>query len=315
MINVKNLVKIYGDRGEPAVKGVSFEINKGEIVGLLGPNGAGKTTIMKILTCYMHQTEGEVTIDGKNILEDPIYIKNLIGYLPENTPQYSDMTVYEYLKFTAEIRGLEKHTIADSISKMIELTSLERVVTKKISQLSKGYKKRVGLASVLIHDPKILILDEPTSGLDPNQIITFRKILRRLSEKKTIILSTHILSEIEAICERVIIIKRGSIVANDTIQNLVKSNSNDQYVDFSIESDNLLEVETELAKVSGAWKVEFEKKDAQNVFRFKALISKDSDFEKNLKEFLSSKKWKLVHIEKNNANLEELFLKFTNEEE
>jgi ABC-2 type transport system ATP-binding protein len=315
MISVKNLVKVYGDNNEPAVKGVSFEINKGEIVGLLGPNGAGKTTIMKVLTCYMHQSEGEVLIDGKNVIDEPIYVKNLIGYLPENTPQYGDMTVYEYLRFTAEIRGLDKKDISESIKKMVQLTSLERVVGKRISQLSKGYKKRVGLASVLIHDPKILILDEPTSGLDPNQIITFRKILRRLSEKKTIILSTHILSEIEAICERVIIIKRGEIVADDTIQNLVEKNVSDQYIDFSIEADNLLEAESEIAKVKGAWKVEFEKKESQNVFKFKALVSKDSNFENNLKDFISSKKWKLVHSEKNNANLEELFLKLTNEEE
>jgi ABC-2 type transport system ATP-binding protein len=315
MISVKNLVKVYGNKGEPAVKGVSFEIDKGEIVGLLGPNGAGKTTIMKILTCYMHQTNGDIIIDGKNILEDPIHIKKLIGYLPENTPQYEDMTVYEYLEFIAEIRGLEKAGIRDAIEKMIKLTSLERVITKKISELSKGYKKRVGLASVLIHDPKILILDEPTAGLDPNQIITFRKMLRRLSEKKTIILSTHILSEIEAICERVIIIKRGSIVANDTIQNLSTKFSSDQYVDFVIEADNLLELEAGLAGVKGAWKVEFEKKLAKNIFKFKALVGKDSSFESSLNDFVSKNKLKLQHIERNNANLEEIFLKLTNEEE
>ena len=208
MISVKNLVKAY-EKADPAVKGVSFEIDKGEIVGLLGPNGAGKTTIMRVLTCYMDPTSGEVVIDGKNVLDDPIYIKNLIGYLPEHTPQYNDMTTYEYLKFTAEIRGLSKIEIPDAIEKMIKLTSIENIVSKKISQLSKGYQKRVGLASVMIHDPQILILDEPTTGLDPNQIIAFRKILRHLSEKKTIIVSTHILSEIEATCERIIIINNG----------------------------------------------------------------------------------------------------------
>ncbi len=233
MINVRNLVKSYGN-SEPAVKGVSFDIEKGEIVGLLGPIGAGKTTIMKMLTCFMNPSSGTIEIDGRNTVDDPLYVKKLIGYLPENSPQYDDMTVYEYLKFTAEIRGIEKTLIGDSISKMIKLSSLEKVVSKKIGQLSKGYKKRVGLASVMIHDPKILILDEPTSGLDPNQIITFRKILRRLSEKKTIILSTHILSEIEAICERVIIINNGKIVANDAIQNLIETYSDDQYVDFSV---------------------------------------------------------------------------------
>ena len=314
MISVKNLVKRY-DNYEPAVKGVSFEIERGEIVGLLGPNGAGKSTIMKMLTCYMNPTSGDIVIDGKNSIDDPLYIKQLIGYLPENSPQYDDMTVFEYLKFTAEIRGVSKDKAAESIDKMIKLSSLEKVVSKKINQLSKGYKKRVGLASVMIHDPKILILDEPTSGLDPNQIITFRKILRRLSEKKTIILSTHILSEIEAICERVIIINAGSIVANDTIQNLVEKYSNDQYVDFSVEAENLLDVEFELVKVKGAWKIEFEKKEQKNVFKFKALVSKGSEFEKNLKSFLKEKGWKLVSFDVNNANLEEIFLKLAGEED
>ncbi|HOV12849.1 MAG TPA: ABC transporter ATP-binding protein [Spirochaetota bacterium] len=314
MISVKNVVKSY-DKGEPAVKSVSFEVNKGEIVGLLGPNGAGKTTLMKMITCYMHPTSGEILVDGKNTVDESLHIKNLIGYLPEHTPQYEDMTVYEYLYFTAEVRGMDKKSITESIQKMVKLSSLEKVVSKKIGQLSKGFRKRVGLASVLIHDPKILILDEPTSGLDPNQIITFRKILRRLSEKKTIILSTHILSEIEAICERVIVIKSGTIVADDTIQNLVKKFSDEQYIDFSIEATNLLEVEQELSKVKGAWKVEFEKKDSKNNFKFKALISKNSDFENNLKSFVQSKNWNLTSFERNNANLEEIFLKLAGEEE
>lgn len=314
MISVKNVVKSY-DRGEPAVKNVSFEVGKGEIVGLLGPNGAGKTTLMKMITCYMHPTSGEILVDGKNTIDESLHIKNLIGYLPEHTPQYEDMTVYEYLYFTAEVRGLDKASIGSSIQNMVKLASLEKVVSKKIGQLSKGYRKRVGLASVLIHDPKILILDEPTSGLDPNQIITFRKILRRLSEKKTIILSTHILSEIEAICEKVVIIKSGTIVANDTIQNLVKKYSDEQFINFSVEASNLAEVEQEVSKVKGAWKIEFEKKDSSNNFKFKALISKDGDFENSLRSLIQSKNWRLISFEKNSANLEEIFLKLAGEEE
>lgn len=314
MISVKNLVKSYG-KSEPAVKGVSFEIGKGEIVGLLGPNGAGKTTIMKIITSYMNPTSGEVFIDGRSTIEDSLYTKSLIGYLPENSPQYDDMSVYEYLYFTAEIRGVKKENIPEAIEKMVEITDLTKVVSKKIGELSKGYKKRVSLASVMIHDPQILILDEPTAGLDPNQIITFRKMLRRLGEKKTIILSTHILSEIEAICERVIIIKSGRIVANDYIQNLISKFSDDEFIVFCIEGDNLLEIESGLANVQGAWKIEFEKKDEKNVFRFKALSSKNSDFENNLKEFVNKKGYKLRFFEKNNANLEEIFLKLAGEEE
>lgn len=314
MISVKNLVKAYNQK-EPAVKNVSFDINKGEIIGLLGPNGAGKTTLMKMLTCYLAPTSGEAMIDGKNTLDDPIGIKKLIGYLPEHLPVYGDMTVYEYLKFTAEIRGIDKDEIDDAIIKMINLTSLEKVAVKKINQLSNGYQKRVGLASVMIHDPEILILDEPTTGLDPNQIITFRKMLRRFSEKKTVIISTHILPEIEAICERVIIIKNGQIVADDTLQNLIDRFSDDTIIDFAIQADNLLEVELELTKLKGAWKLEFVKKMAKDIFNFKALVSRDSTFESELKNLINKKNWKEKHLEKQKANLEEIFLKLAGEDE
>ena len=313
MINVKDLVKRYG-QNEPAVKDVSFNIDKGEIVGLLGPNGAGKTTIMRILTCFMNPTYGEAIINGKTTLDNPIEIKKQIGYLPENTTLYTDMTVYDYLYFTAEIRGLSKKEIPTAIKKMVKLTSLEDVITKKINQLSHGYKKRVGLASVMIHDPNILILDEPTTGLDPNQIITFRKMLRTLSEKKTVILSTHILSEIEAICERVIIIRNGQIAADDSIQNLTNKYSDDHYIDFSIQANNLLETEQALNKLKGAWKLEFIKKEAKDIFNFRALVSKDTKFEDELKNLLKKNNWKLISSNKHKANLEEIFLKLTGEE-
>ncbi len=313
MISVKNLVKRY-DQNEPAVKGVSFNIDKGEIVGLLGPNGAGKTTIMRMLTCYMNPTSGEAIIDGKSTMDYPIDVKKNIGYLPENTTLYTDMTVYEYLNFIAEIRGLSKDEIPNAIKKMVKLTSLEDVITKKINQLSHGYKKRVGLASVMIHEPKILILDEPTTGLDPNQIMMFRKMLRRLSEKKTVILSTHILSEIEAICERVIIIRDGSIAADDSLQSLISKYSDDQYVDFSIQANNLLELEQALGKIKGAWKLEFVKKEAKDVFNFRALVSKNTKFEDELKDLLKKNNWKLMSSQRHRANLEEIFLKLTGEE-
>lgn len=313
MISVKNLVKRYG-QNDPAVKDVSFKIDKGEIVGLLGPNGAGKTTIMRILTCFMNPTYGEAVINGKNTLDDPIEVKKQIGYLPENTTLYSDMMVYDYLYFIAEIRGIPNDDIPSAIKKMVKLTSLEEVITKQINQLSHGYKKRVGLASVMIHDPKILILDEPTTGLDPNQIITFRKMLRTLSEKKTVILSTHILSEIEAICERVIIIRNGLIAADDSIQNLINKYSDDHYIDFSIQANNLLETEQALGKLKGAWKLEFIKKEAKDIFNFRALISKDAKFEDELKSLLKKNNWKLISSNKHKANLEEIFLKLTGEE-
>lgn len=310
MIKVKNLCKSYSGK-EMVIKDVSFEVEKGEIVGLLGPNGAGKTTIMRILTCYMNPTDGEVLIDGHNVIDNPESVKKLVGYLPENTPQYADMTVYEYLYFTGEIRKIDQKEIPSRIDKMISLTSLENVVSKKISQLSKGYKKRVGLASVLIHDPPILILDEPTSGLDPNQIILFRKMLRKLSEKKTVILSTHILSEIEATCERVVIIHNGKVAEDSSMQDLINKFENDNYIDFIIRAENLLKVENELLKVKGAWKVEFEKKEAKDHFHFKAMVNKNSKFEDNLKEFVKSKNWELISYNRGQANLEEIFLKLT----
>ncbi len=312
MIKVTNLVKTF-DTASTAVNDVSFEVHKGEIVGLLGPNGAGKTTIMRMLTTYLTPTSGEVIIDGKSVLEDSLHIKNLIGYLPEHTPQYDDKTVYDYLSFCAEIRDIKKEDRPDAIKKMVKLVSLETVITKKISQLSKGFKKRVGLASVMLHDPQILILDEPTSGLDPNQIITFRKMLRKLSEKKTIILSTHILSEIEALCERVIILKKGSVVADDTMQKLIEKFADEKYYDIVIAADNLLDLEEKLKEIKSAWKFEFEKKLSPKEFKFKAMVSKNAGFEEEIKEFVNKYALKIVEISSGSANLEEIFLKLAGE--
>jgi ABC-2 type transport system ATP-binding protein len=266
MISVKNLTKVY-DLGQAAVDNVSFDIDKGEIIGLLGPNGAGKTTIMRMISCYMNPTDGEILVDGINTMDDPKTVKNLIGYLPEHTPQYENMIVHDYLEFIAELRGIPTDEIPAKIKSMIKMTSLEKVIFKKIGQLSKGYRKRVGLASVLIHDPEILILDEPTTGLDPNQIITFRKMLRKLSQKKTVILSTHILSEIEATCERVVIINNGKVVANDSMQTIFDKYDSEQFYEFTVKADDLITVENELNKVKSAWKMEFLRKIDKTTYR------------------------------------------------
>jgi ABC-2 type transport system ATP-binding protein len=310
MIKVKNLVKNYGGK-KPAVNDVTFSIGKGEIVGLLGPNGAGKTTIMKMITGYLNPSQGEVLVDGINTLDDPITVKSKIGYLPERSPLYNDMTVYEYLSFVADVRGLVGNEKYQKITEMIVLVNLERVVARKIKELSNGYKKRVGLASAMIHDPEILILDEPTAGLDPNQIIMFRKILRRLSEQKTIILSTHVLSEIEAICEKVIIINSGKIVADNSLQELMENNSKETFLDFVVEAEKLAEVENVVCGLDGAWNVEFEKKETRNQFRFKALLSSAAEFKSKLTEAVNAKGWKLVYAEEKKPNLEEIFLKLT----
>jgi ABC-2 type transport system ATP-binding protein len=211
-IVVEKLTKKYG--AQRAVDNISFEVKTGEIVGFLGPNGAGKTTTMKIITCFMAPTDGDVRIDGESILDKYDKLKKNIGYLPENNPLYYDMPVIDYLKFVAELQNVPKNSIRERIIKMVRVTGLNDEKHKKIGELSKGYRQRVGLAQALIHDPEILIFDEPTSGLDPNQIVEIRKMIKELRREKTVILSTHILSEVEATCDRILIINHGKIVAD-----------------------------------------------------------------------------------------------------
>jgi len=228
-IEVKNLLKVYGE--QKAVNDISFKVGKGEIVGFLGPNGAGKSTTMKIITGYLEKTSGEAYVCGMNVADQPLETKKKIGYLPELNALYYDMYVREYLAFVAEL-----HKIKDQKSKIesvIELTGLTVESKKKIGQLSKGYKQRVGLAAALIHDPEVLILDEPTSGLDPNQIIEIREVIKRQGKDKTVLFSSHILQEVEAICDRVIIINKGQLVADDKLSNLRQHSSSSNTVKVS----------------------------------------------------------------------------------
>ncbi len=225
-IEVKNLLKEYGQ--QKAIDQISFSVNKGEIVGFLGPNGAGKSTTMKIITGYLQQTSGEAWVCGIDVSKQPLDIKKKIGYLPELNALYYDMYVREYLGFISEV-----HDIRDKkqrIEEVIELTGLVKESNKKIGQLSKGYKQRVGLAAALIHEPEVLILDEPTSGLDPNQILEIREVIRKQGEHKTVLFSSHILQEVEAICDRVIIINQGKIAADDTLTNLRSTSKDTQLV-------------------------------------------------------------------------------------
>lgn len=219
-ISVLNLTKKYG--AQRAVDNISFEVKTGEILGFLGPNGAGKTTTMKIITCYMAPSEGDIRIDGNSIHDNAEEIKNLIGYLPENNPLYQDMYVMDYLEFAAKLNGVRKEKINDRAVEMAAVCGLNIEKHKKIGELSKGYRQRVGLAQAMIHDPKILILDEPTSGLDPNQIVEIRKLIREIGSEKTVILSTHILPEVEATCDRILIINNGKIAADGTADVLRK---------------------------------------------------------------------------------------------
>jgi len=217
-ISVSNLTKIYDN--QRAIDEISFEVKKGEIVGFLGPNGAGKTTTMKILTCFMLPTFGDVKIGEYSIYENPLEIKRAIGYLPENNPLYSEMNFMDYLNFSAAISGLDEEKLRIIIPEIICNTGLNDEKHKNIFELSKGYKQRVGLAQALIHDPEILILDEPTTGLDPNQIVEIRKLIRELGKHKTVVISSHILSEVEATCDRILIINKGKIVADGTAEML-----------------------------------------------------------------------------------------------
>ena len=229
-ITVSNLTKQYGE--QKAVNAANFTVEKGEIVGFLGPNGAGKSTTMKMLSCFIPPTEGTATVCGHDVEQHPEAVKKLIGYLPENNPLYYDMYVKEYLHFVARVQGVANKK--EQVAKIIEETGLTIEQNKKIGQLSKGYKQRVGLAQALIHDPEVLILDEPTSGLDPNQLADIRQLIINLGKEKTVLLSTHIMQEVQAMCDRIIIINQGKIVANDQTENLRQSQQGMQYtVEFN----------------------------------------------------------------------------------
>ena len=225
-VSISNLTKIYGV--QKALDNVSLKVNSGEVVGLLGPNGAGKTTMMRIITCFIPPTSGEISVCGLDVSENSVEVRRKVGYLPENNPMYLEMYVLEYLKYLTgiyKIKDSSKH-----IKEMISLTGLEKEQTKKIGALSKGYRQRVGLAQALIHDPEVLILDEPTSGLDPNQIVDIRSLIKQIGKEKTVILSTHIMQEVEAVCGRVIIIDKGKIIKDDLTENFHKITSNKETI-------------------------------------------------------------------------------------
>ena len=229
-IIVQNVTKQYDT--QLALNDVSLTIGKGEIVGLLGPNGAGKSTLMKIITCFIPPTKGTVSVEGYDIWEQSMEVRKRVGYLPEHNPLYLDMYVKEYLGFVGGIHHLKGQELNKRINEMIEMTGLGVEMHKKIGALSKGYRQRVGLAQAMIHNPSVLILDEPTSGLDPNQLIDIRNLIRDLGEEKTVLLSTHIMQEVEALCDRIIIINKGVVVANDNIENLTKESDNVLVVEF-----------------------------------------------------------------------------------
>src|SRR5512137_1884534 len=254
-VSIENITKKYGF--QKAVDNISFMVNTGEIVGFLGPNGAGKTTTMKIITCFMPPNEGDVKVGGVSVLTHPEEVKKHIGYLPETNPLYKDMPVIDYLKFVAGIQGVRKDQVRERIMEMIQVCGLKNEKYKKIGELSKGYQQRVGLAQALIHDPEVLILDEPTSGLDPNQIVEIRELIKRIGKEKTVILSSHILAEVEATCDRILIISQGKIVADGTADSLRKRAHGKEILKVIIEDGEPNAVFTALQGLDSVESVDF----------------------------------------------------------
>lgn len=259
MIKVENLVKQFGSL--KAVDGVSMEVNHGEIVGFLGPNGAGKSTTMKIITCFQTPTSGTVKVCGHDIKTDSINVRKSIGYLPESAPSYSDMSVIAFLSFIANIRGFNSTEAKKNIDRVVQICELENVLHKKIETLSKGFKQRTCFAQALLHDPKVLVLDEPTDGLDPNQKFIVRKLIRELGKNKTIILSTHILEEVDAVCDRAIIIANGRIVANGTPESLRQLSQHFGSVTVTLKSSDLEKAKSSLSNISNIKNIEVTEKE------------------------------------------------------
>lgn len=248
MIEARNLTKTYGSMD--ALKDVSFDVHKGEVVGFLGPNGAGKTTTMKILTCFIAPSGGSAKVDGRDIWDDPMGVRESIGYLPESTPLYTEMLVLEYLEFIAKMRGFKGIEIRKRIKKAVEQTSLGDVIAKEIRSLSKGFKQRVGLAQALIHEPSVLILDEPMSGLDPNQAAEIRELIKDIGRERTVVLSTHDLAEVQVTCDRVLIISKGRLVADDTPDELRERTGKAQFV-VTVKGDDDKKVRDILGAIGG----------------------------------------------------------------
>ncbi len=295
-IEVQDILKNYGK--QKALNKVSFSIPSGEIVGFLGPNGAGKSTMMKILTTYLKQNEGLVKVNGFDTLQDPLNVKRSVGYLPEHNPLYLDLYVKEYLNFHANIHKISKNRIEE----VIDRVGLSPESTKRIGQLSKGFRQRVGLAAALLHDPEVLILDEPTTGLDPNQLAEIRTLIREIGKTKTVLLSTHIMQEVEAMCDRVIIINKGEIVADKKLKDLLENQEQIIEVEFD------LRVEEQL--LNGIAHIE----KAQNIFdnTWQLTFGTKNDMRSEVFDFAQSNGLKILQLQQKVISLESLFQSLTN---
>ena len=307
MIEVKNLSKSYGDK--KAVDNISFKANDGEILGFLGPNGAGKSTTMNILTGYLSSTSGEAYINGKEILEDPIAAKKEIGYLPEFPPLYLDMTVKEYLYFVYELKGckLPRNT---HLKEICELVKIDNVYNRIIKNLSKGYKQRVRLAQALVGNPNVLILDEPTVGLDPKQIIEIRTLIRKLGKNHTVILSSHILTEVQAVCDRIVVINQGKIVADDTADNLSNTLTADHKLIARIDGPRE-EVIKVVSAIPGVVTVLADMQREKGVWEYNIEAVEGTDIRRELNRRLMARNWYIMGLRSSELSLEDIFLRLT----
>ncbi len=308
MIEVNSLSKLYGDIA--AIDNISFKIDKGEIIGFLGPNGAGKTTTMKILTCFMRPTTGDVKISGYDIYENPIEIKKLIGYLPESNPLYYDMKVSDYLFYIGKLKNLSSEQINSRMTDVIAKCGLEAVIDRKIGNLSKGYKQRVGIAQAIITDPPILILDEPTSGLDPNQIIEIRELIKKLGKEKTVILSTHILHEVEYTCNRIIIINKGKVVADGTKEELSKKNQDFWEFVLTVKATSLDKFEN-LKEIEGVQEIIKLSNIEENILSATINTIPENSIREKIFDFCVKNSFIIYEFKKIEYSLEDIFKNLT----
>jgi ABC-2 type transport system ATP-binding protein len=308
MIEIKNLTKKFGSI--IVLDGISFSVNKGEVLGFLGPNGAGKSTTMKIITSFWSPNGGSVEVDGIDVAKDSIAARRKIGYLPETVPLYDDMRVFEYLKFVAEIRGIEKDQVQSRVKEVLKKCGLEKVFRKPIEELSKGYRQRVGLAQAIIHNPEILILDEPTTGLDPNQIIEIRELIKSIGKEKTVIFSTHILGEVSATCDRVIIINNGKIAGEGSPSELAAKAGSRELIYVKIKGPKE-EILNKTKQMEGVKSVEYKDMENDNIFGFEIEPESGVDLREKLAMTVMSSGWGILEFNKKTANLEDVFRELT----
>ncbi|MBX0331647.1 gliding motility-associated ABC transporter ATP-binding subunit GldA [Pontibacter sp. HSC-14F20] len=300
-VEVKNLTKIFGS--QRAVDDISFSVGQGQILGFLGPNGAGKSTTMKIATCYLPPTSGTVLVNGYDVVQDSIAVRRSVGYLPEHNPLYLDMYVHEYLQFVASVYGLKGRQSKERVQEMVELCGLTLEQGKKIGALSKGYRQRVGLAQALVHEPQVLILDEPTTGLDPNQIVEIRALIKRIGQDKTVIFSTHIMQEVTAICDRVVIINRGKLVADSDVASLQAGARNEKTT--LVEFEQPIPVEA-LEQVPGVLTATLTEGAT-----YRVVSRKDTDIRATLFRVAAERQWPLVGLRHEENSLEKIFQQLT----